>query len=269
MTAGNKPNSTGNKTAESHRAASPVRQDPRFAGTPAEQWYFRIDGREFGPSSRDQLEHFLTPPRLCTSLEVMCTEREGYWFLIAKEETIEKVLEKVGIRLEPVTEMKPLSATQATAPDPVSWLGGISETVANAVARHSVLILILLAFVSMNGTLFYLTRDTTTREREILSRFKSLLDTALDFKTKQRSAEEWRTFADEAERELRPLINELTRTASVKEPVRQKLLFAGRDHLKKLFQTTDPPLSYSPEAKMVDKYLQLARDQLQHRSASQ
>ncbi len=274
MATGNKPdsdstrNQTAKKSAESHRAASPVRQDPRSAGTPTEQWYFRIDGREFGPSSRDQLEHFLTPPRLCTSLEVMCTEREGYWFLIAKDETIEMVLKKVGISLEPVAAMKPLSVTRVIASESAGWFSGLSTTVTNAVARHPVLIFGLLAFASINGTLLYLVRDTMTREREILSRFESLLNTAVDFEPKKQSADEWRKFADQAEKELEPLVKELARTASVKQPVRQKLLFAGRDHLTKLFQAAEPPLKHSPATRVIDRYLQLARDQLQQTSAS-
>ena len=134
----------GSQTTDGSRAPVPT-ESPR-AKNAIEQWYFRIDGHEYGPSSRDQLEHFLKPPRLCTSMEVMCTKRDGFWFLILRDETLETVLNKVGIRVESATTSRNWptpSRTSALMEKLSDW----SDQFKQKVSRHGTLLLLSLIHI--------------------------------------------------------------------------------------------------------------------------
>ncbi len=234
--------------------------DKRTGPVPAERWYFRIDGKEFGPSSRSQLERFLEPPRLCQSLEVMCSEREGRWFLIAKHETIEMVLRKVGVQVE---------QNSAAAIRPASRLPQFLEEMRERYRRFveglgkiQALLWVLFAFLVVNGVVFYFLSEGMGRERKILARYESLLEATRQFDPKTAKEEDWRRFADGANAEIEPMVRQLQRTASRHRPIQQNLLFAGRDYFTKLFQAAAPPAADSNNVKVIEKYLSLVREQL-------
>ncbi|WP_010587004.1 hypothetical protein [Schlesneria paludicola] len=273
----------GAGTVRAHRSASPLGRASEGGGASSEQWYFRIDGREYGPTSRDQLEKFLAPPRLCKSLEVMCSIREGYWSLIANDVTVEMVLERFGIEVEsdrPAEPSKPVQVGQASvipvskatvgpskpvyrAPNPiVEWFRDTWEWVGERLAKYMLVILVVLGIVALNLGMTYFFADPVARELEIVARYESLWNSALKLGGDEASSEEWRAFADQAEAELDPLIKEVARAASVQNQVRQKLLFLGRDHLKPLFAAKGPPTKNSSSAQAVSRYFKLLRDQL-------
>jgi hypothetical protein len=61
--------------------------------------------------------------------------------------------------------------------------------------------------------------------------------------------------------EIDPIIKELENTASVHRPSRQNLLFAGRDHLKRVLQAEKPPKEIDSQAVLFERRLQAAQMQ--------
>lgn len=252
----------GGSTANVHRAALPVGRVSGGGGVSTEQWYFRIDGREYGPTSRDQLEKFLAPPRLCKSLEVMCSIREGHWSLIANDVTVEMVLERFGIVDDPVSEVAP-SRPVYRAPNPiVEWFRETVEWVIERLVKHARVILAVVGLIALNIAIMYFFADPVARELEIVSRYELLWNSALKLGSSEASGDDWRAFADNAESELAPLIKEVARSASVQNPVRQELLFLGRDHLRPMLEAKEPPTKGSSAAIAIKRYFKLLHDQL-------
>ena len=239
--------------------ASPVRQDSLATIACGEQWYFRIDGREYGPSSRDQLEKFLKPPRLCKSMEVMCTQREGTWFLVAKDETLETALCKFGIlpAVNSATDSSLYKGSQV-------WdsICTRCETLAKKIVEHSLILNFIIVIAAVNLVFLYATDESHVRERVILSIYETIWKEARSFHPKLTHIDEWREFADDASKKIQPLLRELGRSANVRKPLRQQLLFAGRDHLAKLLEGNDVPAQGLPTTELIDKYLHLLREQL-------
>lgn len=267
MSSSEKPNSQNSPivpgSTPSHRVASPVRQDPKFRAPSSEKWYFKIDGKEFGPSSRDQLEHFLQPPRLCKSLEVMCSEREGFWFLVAVDETIDVVLDKVGIVPPPestsTSAEEPVWRPPSTTSKVIDWFQDQFLVLSELVSRHFAILLAVVGIIVVNVVILYVTADPYVREREILSRFETLWRDAQKFDDDD---DKWPAFAASASTEIEPIVKQLARTANRDRPVTQSLLFVGRDYLTKLFQAKSPPEKGSVDANVVGRYLKLANEQL-------
>lgn len=284
--------SGSSSTAQAHRAASPVGEVAAAAGAFAEQWYFRIDGREYGPTSRTQLERFLAPPRLCKSLEVMCSNREGHWFLIAKHETVEMVLERFGIVVEVPEEVAPSKAKSALvyktsapveeevreyvrpkpvykAPNPiVDWFSETFEALAERLIKYKLPILLVVSVVSINLAMLYLFVDIDGRNRTILTRYESMWSSAVKMEADETSEETWRTYADESQIELDGFIKVLARSASVQNPVEQQLLFVGRDILKPVFAATEPPPKASPTRRVIQRYFKLLNEKIPRGSAT-
>ena len=137
-----------------------------------------------------------------------------------------------------------------------------SDQFKQKVSRHGTLLLIFLMFLVGNGWLAYGIDRSDARGREILSRYEQLRQTVGQFASGQRSGDDWLDVAAKSQIELKPLIHELSRSADIHHPNQKLLLFAGRDHLLKLFDAKVPPSETSPEVKAVDRYLQLVKEQL-------
>ena len=260
------------------RIASPVRLDPN-SQTGGEQWYFRIDGKNFGPSSRVQLEHFLRPPRLCKTLEVMCQERDGYWLTIGPDETIDIVLQRFGIPVPSVpatatinksrTHVIPRSSSKFTAPNWISTpidrlkegLSDLAGRLGPPVKKFGPYFIIALALLMVSATAFVMTGGLRMSEKQIVSQFDTIWKEAMSM-NQSAAPDQWRQFADKSLTELEPTLRDLSQSSSVKNSSRQQLLFAGRDHLRKMLKADKPPQKFSVSARVFEKYMQLAHKNL-------
>ena len=232
-----------------------------------ERWYLRIDGKEFGPITRSQMEFFLRPPRLCSLLQVMCTVQEGVWHSIARHETIDKVLSKFGIEDLPVkTSTVPITQTsQASAYSPSAISSRIRDRFEDAVAwfvKYRIESLVVVAFIAINAAILIASADTTGRDREILNRYESIWKSTRELSTKKASDDEWKTFADASIVEIEPILKELQRTANVRQPVRQSLLFGGRENLLRILNDGKPPELRSSDALIFERRLKRIREML-------
>lgn len=241
-----------------------------------EQWYFRIDGKNFGPSSRAQLEHFLRPPRLCKTLEVMCTERQGFWHTIGVDETIEMVLERFGIPLPDVPSAAPVvtpkskavakPASTVTLPGWISTpidrvaelFGGLLDLIGPPIKRFGPYVIIALALFIAGSTAFVMMGGMQISEKQIVSQYDAIWKEATAM-SGGKASDQWRQFADKSLAELEPTLRDLSHSSSVQNFSRQQLLFAGRDHLKKMLKADEPPKKFSASARVFERYMLLAR----------
>lgn len=262
------------KTPPSNHVASPVRQEAASLAA-GEQWYFRIDGKNFGPSSRSQLEHFLQPPRLCKTLEVMCTDRNGYWLTIGVDETIEMVLQRFGIPLQAGTNTTTVSraktviipkpsrgfSLQSVISLPIEKLKDTASNIADRLGptakKFGAVTVIAVALLICGSTAFVLMGGLRKSDSQILAQYNTIWKEATTMHGSS-SAEQWREFADKSLTELEPTIRELSQSANVHNPKRQDLLFAGRDHLRKMLKAERPPEKATLSARVFERYLQLA-----------
>ena len=183
-------------SAETHRSAMPLRHGTESTDQSTEKWYFRDDGREFGPSSRNQLEHFLSPPRLCRSMEVMCTKNEGHWFLIAEHEMLEHVLQKVGVASESQDLPLPSRSIPLSTSLFVEWARDRCEVLGSWASRNASVILVGFSFAAVNAVLLFATSDPDARERKILAIYQTTWTAAREFDAAEESSADWRSFAD-------------------------------------------------------------------------
>ena len=230
-----------------------------------EQWYLRIDYTMYGPVSRSGLEQFLRPPRLCSMLQVMCSTDHGQWHSISKNETIDKVYLKFGIK-DATSALPPL----VTRP---SWgrsrfemfaeaISETSQSIFSVIFRFRTQSAALLLIISANVVVSYLTSDGSARDRQILKQFESIWDSARRFDKADASQDEWREFADHEIGAITSILTELQRTASVRRPARQALLFAGRDGLMKLLQEPTPAAIDSEVGTQIEVRLHQAHKSL-------
>jgi hypothetical protein len=226
----------------------------------AERWFLRIDGHHYGPVGRAELERFLLPPRLCSVMEVKCGD-EGVWFSIARNETIDKVLVRAGIAPEPGPQtlwQRPESSALSRL---LGGIGAVFSGLAAWLLERWAATAVVFTLLAINAVGLFVLRDPYTRDREILARFETVWRDVGAFDAKKTSSDDWRSFAGPILAELEPIIRELEGSASVHEPARQNLLFAGRDNLKRILRKEKPPAPRDPQVVMFEKRLRFARQQ--------
>ena len=230
----------------------------------SEEWYFRIDGRKFGPSTRAQLETFLRPPRLCKSLEVMCTGGNGTWLLIQSHETIDTVLHRVGLGNQASTktrsskfEHKPSAASIRT-----HRISNGLEALTETASKYRVWIIAFLLLLLTNSITLYATSDRYAAERTVFLRAVEIWKSARSFDSKVIDNPEWLAFSERARTEVEGFTTELAAKANRSRPVTQELLFLVRDHLKPALSKQTPPTKGSAELSVIDRYLKAIGHQL-------
>lgn len=219
----------------------------------AERWFLRIDGHHYGPVGRTELERFLLPPRLCSVLEVKCGD-DGVWFSIARNETIDKVLVRAGVAPEPAAQ------TLWQRPEP-SALSNLISGLAAWLLERWVPVSAVVILATVNAVAMFVLRDPYVRDREILARYEGMWRELLAVDPQQTKGDDWRKLADPMLTELEPILKELDETASVYEPARQNLLFAGRDHLRSILREKAPPEAKNPHILLFERRLKTARAQ--------
>jgi hypothetical protein len=236
-----------------------------------ERWFLRIDGHNYGPAPRAELENFLRPPRLCSVMEVKCGD--GVWFTIARHDTLDKVLAKVGIEIEPVKQPEQVAAApsasaasarsgRSTLSKLIAWTVDFCEGLTAWLIHHWVVTTIVFVIVIVNSLALFALRDPHVGDREILARYEALWRDARKLGDQETSEEDWRNFAGPAIAELEPIVKQLALSASVHQPIRQNLLFAGRDHLLKILKGERPPTVAGPQVRLLEQRLKLAHEQL-------
>lgn len=223
------------------------------ATTVEEQWFLRIDGHNYGPVLRTKLEDFLRPPRLCSVMEVKCGD--GVWFTIARHETINKVLEKVGIEVEAA---RPNSRRSLLS----FWPGDFIDGFVAWLLYHWIVTAAVVVYLATNAAFVLSLSDPHVREEELLARYDELWRQAQALAADGSSGEDWRKFADRTRAELKSMLRELEGSASVHQPIRQNLLVAGREHFLKVLIAERPPADDDDDSRLFARRLDLAHEQL-------
>lgn len=237
------------------------------ANSTEEWWYLRIDGQVFGPAMRAQLEHFLRPPRLCKRMEVICTSQSSDWHVIGPDETLADVLQLVGISTHEEAEAQWSDQEDSRETSAAEKNGQAWVTIASWIKTHAGMIAIVVIMIIVNFGFYIASRDPHTREREILTQYESIWE-EMHFYDPD-TGDEWWSFVDNSLSELEPVLKELEQTADVAHPLRQNLLFAGRDHLVPLLKSGEPPAPDNPSAKVFERYLQILKKQLSSDTAAE
>ena len=243
----------------STHVALPVSDSGQVAPAPTaiagEKWYLKIDDTEFGPVTRSQLEYFLQPPRLCSVLQVMCSTQDGSWHLIARHETIDKVLSRFGFDHIPSSLPEPLSDdSSARNARFIERICDVYRAMKSGLLKYNVEWSLVVVMVGINVSYLYITSDGLARERQILRRFESTWELALQFDPDDESKDEWREFADNAIVELETLIEEL-RKSRRSSPEQQLLILIGREQLLVALQEPTPAITGSKLADDLNSQL--------------
>jgi hypothetical protein len=230
-----------------------------------EQWYLRIDNKKFGPVSRSEMEFFLRPPRLCRIIQVMCTVREGYWYSIAQHETVDNVLLQFGLN----DLRKEAASVQSFPPSTPSSLANRGSDFRRSckfayagILNYRVPLVVALTAVVLNAGFLVVFSSSLGRDREILNRYEAIWKVACELNSIKASNDDWKDFTDKSNVQLESLLDELLRTASVHDPVRQNLLYGGRDHLAKILRQESPKAVDSYDGRLFEKRLNIARQQV-------
>ncbi len=101
-----------------------------------------------------------------------------------------------------------------------SWLSQVPLRVKWGAAVAVALIVVVVMFVSFGGS-----------DQEYYETYTAIWNKHKELRSRSASDDEWSSFNQEVKRQLEPIIHDLNRTASAKRPIKQHLLWAGRDYL--------------------------------------
>jgi hypothetical protein len=219
-----------------------------------ELWFYKLDDREHGPISLDEL----------TELAAVSGET-------AREIVIRKNGEDSWIPLDSLTKetfapnSKPDShfgrmdghaATARSARPPATRRTdayrshSIVERTISAFRRNVDLLVAATLLVALNAILFATMQPPLASERKYFDALRGIRDEFHSLGQRKTSPDEWRDFRARAEGALEPIIKDLEKTADAAHPIRQHLLWAGRDNLAEMLSRAGQPV---PNLAAVDE----------------
>lgn len=217
---------------ETVREAEPARS----AITPAGAWYLRHRGVEHGPMEFAELAHLIELGRLTAQDEVRCGEN-GAWQPAAE---VCDVAEPG--RSPPLTgDMAALAAAV-----PVARSGSARPIMRRSFGRRwrsrlggwrwrwrAVPLRVRLTAAGGVGLTVFAALVLASGHRDLddYARLVSLWNEHRQLRSRQAAPAEWQDFADRVQRETRPMIARLEKTAGARRPLQQHLLWAARDCL--------------------------------------
>ena len=215
---------------------------------PGEEWYYELDSRQHGPLSRTDLEELLNHSGETASDVRVRQGADGVWRAFrerspAAPESRSGARQSSGASTVPVQEPTPPSST---AP------GG-------SMLRHWDIAAALGFWILLN-VLFFCWPDHYARERQYLQTLRGVEAEAQELRTKSATELEWHQFAERTTATLAPIVNDLKKSASSSEPVRQQLLWSAHDLIPRLLgpQTKER----EEQERRLKQYLDSAQQEL-------
>jgi hypothetical protein len=114
--------------------------------------------------------------------------------------------------------------------------------------KHADLLVAMLLFVALNAILFATMKPPYAEERKSLATLLDIRDELRVLQMRAATDAEWLDFRSKSERTLAPIIADLEKTASADQPIRQHLLWAGRDNLREMLAQGERTPANSPKS---------------------
>lgn len=225
------------------------------APTSADEWYYRLDGREHGPFSKVALQELVgSSGETAANIDVRHGTGGDWKPFAAVFETPVASSSRSEVRHESPAVRPALSL-------PISNASPRSKgRFVDALRSNRDLVVIIGVWILANAVVlgWWSQEYRTEREyRAILRGFESEVKALQD---RDASPADWAELRERVKQTLAPMVADLKKTASASEPVRQHLLWASRDQFPKLLGPETPERKttwrlYEKQMQLVDAEL--------------
>jgi hypothetical protein len=207
-----------------------------------DRWFYRLDDREHGPFTLVVLQE-LVGSSGSTAEQVFVRQ-------VGRTEWIPFFQLEANAELARAHRQRIESAPEISAAFTIMPVGLSSSTKATARAtarplcellkdnRELVVGVLILTLINVGALVAW--SDPFSTERKYFMTLRHLEDEIRTLRSRDASAEEWRSLRAEAKRTLEPIVADLRRSASVSRPIRQHLLWVARDQMPRLVHADAP-----------------------------
>jgi hypothetical protein len=189
---------------------------------PGEEWYYELDGRPHGPLSRTDLEELLNHSGETASDVRVRQGADGVWKAFRERPTAAAAS---------TAEARQWSG--APSPLPQESMPRSSVAPRGSLLRHWDIGAAVGAWILLN-VLFFCWPDPYAHERQYLQTLRGIQAEGQELRTRSAADGEWHQFAERTNAALVPIVNDLKKSASSSEPVRQQLLWSARDLIPRM-----------------------------------
>lgn len=227
-------------------------------------WYYKLDDREHGPIPIEELQSLAAVSGETANEIVVRSGRDGAWTPLGSLAAEHSKPEGDHPQFSTPSLDTPKPATSpssrfrtrpktAMAVGQLAWLRRNLDLMAAAVL-----------FVAINALLLAMSQPRDSEERRYLEILRGLHQEIGQLQRRGASATEWQEFRLRSERKLQPVLADLERTASAANPIRQHLLWAGRDHLLEMLSqaTPTPTVAVDDDTAAFEQHLELVESKL-------
>lgn len=206
----------------------------------SELWYYKLDDREHGPIPIEELKSLAAVSGETANEIVVRSGRSGEWIALGS---------LAGEYAVPEGDRPPHSTPSLDTPEratsPASRFRARPRTAMTVgrlawLRRNLDLLAAAVLFVAINAILLAMSQPRNSEERRYLEILRGLHQEIGQLQRRGATAAEWQELRLRSERKLQPVLADLERTASATNPIRQHLLWAGRDHLLEMLSQAAP-----------------------------
>ncbi|MGE3314843.1 MAG: DUF4339 domain-containing protein [Planctomycetaceae bacterium] len=251
-----------NETAES-RTQSPADSQPVQLPPIDSQpvlWFYKLADRARGPLPLEELRS-LAEVSGETAREIV-VRRAGDETWIPLDAISDS---KDPSRLDEASRVSESAAALRTSGHPATQRSARSnrplstlERTFGAVRRNQDLLAAGVLLVALNAILFAAMRPALSQEQKYFANLQGIVDELDHLSRRPTSAEEWQEFRTRAEASLQPMVRNLEESAGAAQPIRQHLLWAGRDHLMEMLAQAGRPAApgtVDDERRLFDEHM--------------
>jgi hypothetical protein len=201
-----------------------------------DEWFYKLDDRERGPIELEELAS-LADVSGETAREIVVRRRgEETWIPldalrapVQDQQSLETGSNSAHSTVSTDRVVRTSVRWQGTAPAPSRGARFLAFLRRNVDLIGSVLVL-----VGLNAILYATVKPPLSEEHRYFDTMRALRGEVETLQLRKASADDWNAFRIRSEETLNPIVKELERTANADRPIRQHLLWAGRDNLREL-----------------------------------
>jgi len=213
---------------------SPAPNHPPQSVEPPDEWHYRLDGREHGPITLGALRDLISASGEIAYDVVIRQGVNGAWVSSLS------LLGSGRDRGQSIRQDGDLSAAaeqrehRSDAAVHSQSFNNRKYSPLNVIRNNSDVAIGVAAWVLFNLVVLIAWPQPYSTERQYFALLRGLEAEVKAMQSRDASPEEWVSFRKDAKETLKPVVNDLKKSASVLEPIRQHLLWAARDQLPRL-----------------------------------
>ncbi len=215
-----------------------------------DEWYYRVGDREHGPTSLVELKSLASVSGETASEIVMRHSSEEHWQpLLSLGEFADQGLVKQMAAVPRVGGHSPQAGHGAPAnlPRRISASRFVQKRSADQqwdrfgirnfvelLKTNADIVGAATLLLTINAVLLAMSYNSYATERKYFETFREISTEMSELQCRNASSEDWSEFTSRANQKIEPILKDLDHTASVANPVRQHLRWAGRDYLSEM-----------------------------------